>query len=58
MAGPNPPALLLDTNTVVSALLWNGPPAQLLEQAVDQELTLYTSEVLLAELRATLGYEA
>jgi len=31
--------LVLDTNVVVSALLWGGMPYRLLQQTVDGELT-------------------
>jgi uncharacterized protein len=48
--------LLLDTNVVVGALLWRGPPEQLMSLAVEQELELISSPVLLAELRRTFGY--
>jgi putative PIN family toxin of toxin-antitoxin system len=46
--------LVLDTNVVVSALLWGGLPYQLLQLAVDGEVTLYTSPALVAELSEIL----
>ena len=46
--------LVLDTNVVVSALLWGGLPYQLLQFAVDGEVALYTSPVLVAELSEIL----
>jgi putative PIN family toxin of toxin-antitoxin system len=48
--------LLLDTNVVVGALLWRGPPWRLLEQALEDGVELLSSPVLLAELRHTLEY--
>ena len=48
--------LLLDTNVVIGALLWRGPPWRLMEQALEEGLELCSSPVLLAELRHTLGY--
>lgn len=48
--------LVLDTNTVISGLLWNGPPRRLLEAALNGTVELYTSAVLLAELREVLAY--
>ena len=45
---------VLDTNIVVSALLWGGTPLKLLELATDGKLSLYTSPVLFAELRNVL----
>jgi putative PIN family toxin of toxin-antitoxin system len=43
--------LVLDTNMVVSGLLWEGgPPAQLIEAAEAGTLELATSKTLLAEL--------
>ena len=47
--------LLLDTNVVIGALLWSGPPLRLMEQAVDAEIELFSSEKLLAELEHTLN---
>ena len=46
--------LVLDTNVVVSALLWGGVPYKLLQAAVAGEVELYTSAVLLDELRGIL----
>jgi uncharacterized protein len=48
--------LVLDTNTVVAGLLWNGPPRRLLQAAIDGEVELFSSAVLLDELAHTLGY--
>lgn len=45
---------MLDTNVVVSALLWEGNPGQLLARAEIGEVRLYTSRTLLDELRDTL----
>lgn len=47
--------LLLDTNVVVGALLWNGPPWRLIQQAVDDGIELFSSPVLLVELQCTLS---
>ncbi len=47
--------LVLDTNVVVSALLWGGTPYKLLQYAVDGEVELFTSPVLAAELREILA---
>jgi uncharacterized protein len=46
--------LLLDTNVVVSGLLWNGTPAQLIDTARRDEVELCTSRPLLAELSRIL----
>jgi uncharacterized protein len=48
--------LVLDTNAVIAALLWNGPPRQLLDAAIDGRLELATSQVLLDELKEALAY--
>lgn len=48
------PRLVLDTNVVVSALLWQGRPGQLLMMAAQGEIRLYTSRLLLEELQSTL----
>ena len=46
--------LVLDTNVVLSALLWGGTPYRLLQLAMDGEVQLFTSPVLAAELRNIL----
>ena len=46
--------LVLDTNIVLSALLWGGTPYRLLQLAMDGEVQLFTSPVLAAELRNIL----
>jgi len=47
--------LVLDTNVVLSALLWGGTPYRLLQLAVEGEAQLFTSPVLAAELREILA---
>ena len=47
---------VLDTNVVVSALLWAGPPQRLLGKALDATITLYSSPALIEELARTLQY--
>lgn len=46
--------LVLDTNIVTSGLLWNGTPAQLIDAARADEIEIFTSRVLLAELTRIL----
>lgn len=46
--------LVLDTNVVVSALLWDGLPYQLLQLAADGEVELATSPTLVTELNEIL----
>lgn len=48
------PRLVLDTNVVVSAFLWQGAPGRLIELAGEKEVQLFTSRALLDELAATL----
>lgn len=48
--------LVLDTNVVVSGLLWGGHSRRLLELALDNTVTLYSSPVLVDELSQTLHY--
>ena len=48
---------VLDTNVVVSAVIWGGMPYRLLQAATDGDLELYTSPALLAELRSVLARE-
>lgn len=47
--------LVLDTNVVVSALLWGGLPYRLLQLAVDGDIELFTSPVLAAEFGEILA---
>jgi len=47
--------LILDTNTVVSGLLWIGAPRQVLDLARSGLISLFTSPELLAELEDVLG---
>ena len=47
--------LVLDTNTVVSALLWEGVPKRLLTMVQDKGVSLFTSEPLIAELADVLS---
>ena len=47
--------LVLDTNVVVSALLWSGNPRQLLRASVKAGVWLFTSGELLAELEDVLS---
>ena len=55
--GERPWRLVLDTNVVVSGLLWNGPSRRLLDLAIEAEtLELYSTAMLLDELAHTLGY--
>ena len=48
---------VLDTNVVVSALIWGGTPYKLLQAATDGDIELFTSPALLAELRGVLARE-
>lgn len=47
--------IVADTNVVVSALLWSGPPREILTAAREQVIALYTSAPLIAELEDVLG---
>jgi putative PIN family toxin of toxin-antitoxin system len=46
---------VLDTNIVVSGLLWRAAPRQVLDAARDQRITLHTSSVRLDELAEVLS---
>lgn len=46
--------VVLDTNTIVSALFWQGPPRQVLELARTETIQIFTSPVLQAELEEVL----
>jgi putative PIN family toxin of toxin-antitoxin system len=47
--------LVLDTNVVASAMLWTGPPRELLLAARDGKTVLFTSIPLLGELTRILS---
>ena len=49
--------VVLDTNVVVSALVWGGVPFKLLQAATDGDIDLYTSPILMTELREVLARE-
>lgn len=48
--------LVLDVNVWVSALLWGGKPAQVVELAQDDQLDIFVSEAIIAELSQVLLY--
>jgi putative PIN family toxin of toxin-antitoxin system len=50
-----PLKLVLDTNIVISALLWGGVPGQFIHVAAEGDVELFTSAALLAELHDVLG---
>lgn len=47
--------IVVDTNTVLSGLLWQGPPRRLLDLARARQITLCTSQTLLAELAEVIA---
>jgi uncharacterized protein len=47
--------IVADTNTVLSGLLWGGPPRRLIDLARVRSVSLYTSLVLLAELAEVIA---
>lgn len=47
--------VVVDTNVLVSAFLWEGTPGRLIELAGEQVVQLFTSRALLDELAATLA---
>jgi putative PIN family toxin of toxin-antitoxin system len=49
--------LVLDTNIIVSALIWGGEPYKLIRAAAEGDIELCASPSLLAELRSVLGRE-
>ncbi len=46
---------VLDTNVVLSGLLWRGKPFELIEMAADGRIELFTSDHLARELQSTLS---
>jgi len=49
--------VVLDTNILISGLLWSGPPRQILDAARRGEIELFTTQTLLDELADVLGRE-
>lgn len=47
--------LVVDTNVVVSAFLWQGIPGRLLDMAGEKQARLFSSSALLAELTDVLS---
>jgi putative PIN family toxin of toxin-antitoxin system len=47
--------VVADTNTVVSAFLWGGPPKAVLDAARDEHITLFSSAALLAEFEDVMS---
>lgn len=47
--------IVADTNTVLSGLLWQGPPRRLIDLACARAITLCTSSILVAELAEVIG---
>lgn len=50
-----PPRWVVDTNVLISALLWQGTPGKVFELAGEGDIQLVTSRSLLDELAATLA---
>jgi putative PIN family toxin of toxin-antitoxin system len=46
--------LVIDTNTIISGSLWQGPPARLLSTALGGKAKMFLSLSMLLELRETL----
>lgn len=47
--------LVVDTNVLVSAFLWQGTPGRLIELAGEKEIQLFTSRALIDELSDVLS---
>ena len=48
------PSLVLDTNIVLSGLIWRGAPYELVRMAKEQRVELFTSWLMLYELQDVL----
>ncbi len=46
--------VVLDTNILVSAILFQGKPGKILELVLDKQIVAITSKILLSELQETL----
>ena len=47
--------LVIDTNVLISAFLWQGTPGRLIDLCGEKECQLFTSRILLDELSNTLN---
>ncbi len=48
--------VVLDTNIIVSALFWKGPPRAIFDAAIDKRYFVLTTEALTSELKRVLAY--
>ena len=48
--------LVVDTNTIISGSLWQGPPARLMSAVLDGKARMFLSLPMLLELREALQY--
>lgn len=48
--------LVVDTNVLLSGLIWSGPPRKLIDAAIEGEIEIVSSVALLEELHRTLSY--
>jgi putative PIN family toxin of toxin-antitoxin system len=53
---PNPPRLVMDTNVVVSGLLFDGPPARLVDLGRQGHVRLVLSKSIVQEYLRVLAY--
>lgn len=49
--GENPVRVVLDTNVLVSAILFGGKPEQILRSVIEKKILAVTSPILLSELK-------
>jgi len=50
------PKIVLDTNVLVAAFGWKGPPHEIFLKCIDGSLQLFISPALMLELNKVLGY--
>ncbi|MBI3537334.1 MAG: putative toxin-antitoxin system toxin component, PIN family [Chloroflexi bacterium] len=46
--------IVVDTNVIISAVFWMGPPHHIIELAEEKRITLCVTEAMLAELQDVL----
>ena len=49
--------LVIDTNVLISGYGWDGPPRQLIDRATNNQVTLYASDLTLAEFAGVISRE-
>ena len=50
-----PEHVVLDTNIYISAVFWEGNPYKIIQKAINQEIAVYISQAIIAEIKRVLS---